>query len=343
MAPKFISSITFRAGAATICSLTLSLLVGRFLIEKFKKAGFVNYARQEGPTTHYKKKGMPLGGGVIILLSFLVSLSLFGDFTNWYLLLALLVTVFLGVIGFWDDLLKVKRKNSRGLTIKVKLLLQLFLASFVALYLYFNPTYSTELFLPFTSLKVDIGLLYLPLVGCVLLGTANSVNLTDGLDGLAAGCFIFAGATYAILAYLSGHSIFSHHLGLSYFSGVGELVVFWGALLGATLGFLWYNAHPAQVFMGDTGATALGGALGITALLVKKELLLLLIGGIFVVEALSVLFQIASFKLTGKRILKMSPIHHHYELLGLAESKIIVRFWIIAIFLALLGLTLIKW
>jgi len=337
------SSIVVRLVGAILLSLILSLWMGKVCIKRFKKMGIVDYFRVDGPSTHYSKKGIPTGGGIFIIASLTLGLLAFGNPSNKLLLLVFLVTLCSGLIGFWDDRIKILKKSSRGLRVRHRLIAQSILALCIAGYLYLQPQFDTHIQIPFIKVNLNIGWTYIPLIMAVLIGTTNAVNLTDGLDGLAAGCLIFAGSAYAVLAYFAGDTILSHQLNIAYIPGGRELTVFWAAVLGGALGFLWYNAYPAEVFMGDTGAQALGGALGITAVLVKKEILLVIIGGIFVIEALSIFLQIASFQLTGKRILKMSPLHHHYELKGISEPKIVIRFWIIAFFLALAGLSSLVW
>jgi len=334
------SSLFLRTGGAFLLSLFLTLfLIKKTGIKNFKKRGLVDYFRSDAPLSHYKKKGIPTAGGIFIIISFSLSLWIFGNLANSFVLIGFLTTLSLGIIGFWDDRLKIKRKSSRGLKVKFKLSVQLILSFIVALYLYYFTQFDSYLDIPFTEISLHIGWTYIPLMIAVIMGTTNSVNLTDGLDGLAGGCLIFSGAAYAFLAYLAGSSIFPHYLHITHIANIEELTVFWGAILGAIAGFLRYNIYPARIFMGDTGAQALGGALGITAILVRKELLLCIIGGVFLVEALSVILQVSSFQLTGKRILRMSPLHHHYELKGMREKKIVTYFWILSLILALVGLS----
>ena len=339
-----ISSLLFRAAGAGLASLLLGLWLGRIFIRKLKRKGWVNYVRSYTPENHKAKRGIPTLGGIFILISLLVSLFIFGNLASRFLLLSLFVILYLGLVGFWDDVLKKAKKNSQGLKTRFKLLIQLILACFVAFYLYREPGFSKYLEIPFSGLTLNIGWVYIPLIIAIIVATPNSVNLTDGLDGLAAGCVLFAGMAYGILSFFVGSDIFSSSLNITYIFGARELVVLWAALMGATFAFLWYNCHTAQVFMGETGTQVLGGALAITAILIKKEILLLLIGGVFAVEALSVFLQVFFFQTRGKRILKMSPLHHHYELKGISEPKIVTRFWMVAAILALLGLSsLFKW
>ncbi|MEA3485909.1 MAG: phospho-N-acetylmuramoyl-pentapeptide-transferase [Candidatus Aerophobetes bacterium] len=337
------SSIIIRLTGAILLSLLLSLWMGKACIKRFKKMGMVDYFRTDSPSTHRSKKGIPTGGGIFIIASLTLGLLVFANLSNKLLVLAFLVTLCSGLIGLWDDRIKILKKGSRGLKVSHKLIAQTLIALCIAGYLYLEPQFDTRMEIPFIKVNLNIGWGYIPLIAAVFVGTTNAVNLTDGLDGLCAGCLVFAGSAYGILAYFAGDAILSHQLNIAYIPGGRELAVFWAAVLGGTLGFLWYNTYPAQIFMGDTGTQVLGGALGVTAVLIKKEILLVIIGGIFVIEALSIFIQITSFKLRGKRILKMSPLHHHYELKGIKEPKIVVRFWIAAFFLALAGLSSLVW
>ncbi|MEA1963576.1 MAG: phospho-N-acetylmuramoyl-pentapeptide-transferase [Candidatus Aerophobetes bacterium] len=335
-----IPSLLLRTGGAFFLSFFLNLfLIKKIALQKFKRRGLVDYFRSDAPLSHYKKRGIPTAGGIFIIISFSFTLLIFGDVANSFILIGFLTILSLGIIGFLDDRLKIKRESSRGLKVKFKLSIQFILSFIVALYLYYFTQFDSYLDIPFTELSFYIGWAYIPLMMAVVVGTTNSVNLTDGLDGLAGGCLIFSGAAYAFLTYLAGSSIFPHYLHTAHIANIGELLVFWGAILGAIAGFLRYNIYPARIFMGDTGAHFLGGALGITAILVRKELLLCIIGGVFLVEALSVILQVFSFQLTGKRIIKMSPLHHHYELKGMKEEKIVAYFWILSLILALVGLS----
>jgi len=339
ISPSFI----VRSGGAILLSFILSVWLGKIFIKRFKKKGVVDYFRADSPSAHRSKKGIPTGGGIFIILSLTLSFIIFANPKNELIVLALLVTFCLGAVGFWDDWMKISRKSSQGLKAKHKLAIQLSLAALISLYLFLCPEFDTRLEIPFAKIDLDIGWMYIPLIMLVITGTCNAVNLTDGLDGLAAGCLILAGSVYAILSYLAGDANLSRHFGIAYIPEARELAIFWAATIGATLGFLWYNCHPARIFMGDTGAQALGGFLGISAVLIKKEILLILVGGVFVVEALSVILQVASFKLRKKRVLRMSPLHHHYELEGMEEPRIVTRFWILAALLALAGLSSLAW
>ncbi len=337
------SSLILRFGAAVIVSLALSLGIGKVCLGKFRKAGMINHVRAYSPSAHQDKKGIPTSGGIFILASFGIGLFLFANPTNEFVLISLLVTFCLGLIGFWDDRIKALRKNSRGLKVLFRLGIHCLVAGAVALYITRILEFRPQVSIPFTDFTLNLGWAYVPLVMAMIVGTANSVNLSDGLDGLAAGCIIWAGLAYALLAYFVGTMSFSYSLKLVFIPAARELVIFWACLLGAVSGFLWYNRHPARIFLGDTGALALGGSLAITAVLVRMEILLILIGGVFVVEALSVFLQVLSFQTTGKRIWKMSPLHHHYELKGMRESSIVIRFWMVGLLLAGVGLFSVFW
>ncbi len=337
--------ITFRTIWAAITALIISLVLGPWLIRKLREMQMGQYIRELGPQSHQAKAGTPTMGGVLILGAVLVSCLLWGRLDSFYLWICLGVTLGCGAVGFADDYLKnVTRRNEGGLRPRLKMLWLLSLSFVVAMLLYYHPGYSTQLSVPFFKLAVpDLGWGYVPLAMFILVGTSNAVNLTDGLDGLAAGPVLIAAATYLVLAYLAGNVKAAGYLQILYVPGVGELSVFLGAVVGAVMGFLWYNAYPAQIFMGDTGSLALGGALGAVALCTKHEILLALVGGIFVVEAVSVIMQVGFFKLShGKRIFRMAPLHHHFELKGWAEPKVIVRFWIIAVVLALVSISTLK-
>ncbi len=337
--------ITFRSIYAAITALVIVWVLGPWVIRKLQDMQVGQFIRQLGPDSHQAKAGTPTMGGVLILGGTMISLLLWGDLGNFYLLAAMVVTLGFGAIGFLDDYLKkVSRANEGGLKARSKFLLQIVLSLAAALALYYHPGYSTKLSVPFFKLALpDLGWGYVLLAVFILVGTANAVNLTDGLDGLAAGPVLIAAATYLALAYVSGNIKTAEYLQIAYLPGVGELAVFCGAVVGAVMGFLWYNTYPAQIFMGDTGSLALGGALGMVALCTKHEILLALVGGIFVIEAVSVIMQVGFFKLThGKRIFRMAPLHHHFELKGWAEPKVIVRFWIIAVMLALLAISTLK-
>lgn len=337
--------ISFRTIWATLTALVIALLLGPWLIRKLRQLQIGQHIRELGPKSHLAKAGTPTMGGLLILFSVTVSSLLWGDLTNFYLWLVLLITLAYGAIGFADDYLKkIAKRNEGGLSARQKFLAQVAVGCAGALALYLHPGYNTQLAVPFLKfITPDLGWGYLPLAVFILVGTSNAVNLTDGLDGLAAGPFLVASAAYLILAYLTGNAKTAAYLQIFHVVGVGELAVFCGAMVGAVMGFLWYNSYPAQVFMGDTGSLALGGALGSVALATKHEILLVLVGGIFVVEAVSVIMQVGFFKMThGKRIFRMAPLHHHFELKGWAEPKVIVRFWIIAVILALLAFSTLK-
>ncbi|MFQ5427479.1 MAG: phospho-N-acetylmuramoyl-pentapeptide-transferase [Thermodesulfobacteriota bacterium] len=334
--------ITFRTIYAAVTSLVLSLVLGPYLIKKLKRLKVEDVVRSDGPPTHTSKEGTPTMGGAIILFVVIVSIVLWGNFFNSFVWLLLFVIVAMGAIGFIDDLKKVRERDKKGLSASRKFGAQLGVAFFVAVILYATG-FDTVVTIPFfKDAGFDMRFLYIPFVMLVIVGTSNAVNLTDGLDGLAIGPMIICMATYMLLAYITGHTKIASYLQIIHISNAAELTVFAGAIVGASLGFLWFNTYPAQVFMGDVGSLSLGGALGTIAVMTKHEALLLIIGGIFVVEALSVMFQVGSFKLRGKRVFAMAPIHHHYELKGWAEPKIIVRFWIISIILALVAVSTLK-
>jgi phospho-N-acetylmuramoyl-pentapeptide-transferase len=353
--------ITVRTAVASISALLLSLLMGPWVIERLRSLQVKQYIREEGPTAHQKKAGTPTMGGVLIVASIVIPTLLWADLRNAYVLLAIGATVAFGTIGFVDDYNKVVRKRNMGLTPRAKFgyqVLTCFVVGIVLLSLQEHGAYSTQLSVPFfkrlhpnlvlTSLYGDQylwPLAFIPLLVflvLVIVGCSNAVNLTDGLDGLAIGCVLVSSTALTVLTYLSSNARFADYLDIAKIPDAGELVIFCGSLVGASLGFLWYNAHPAEMFMGDVGSLALGGALGTVAVIIKQEILLLSIGGVFVLEALSVIIQVGSFKLTGKRVFRMAPLHHHFELMGWSESKIIVRFWIIALVFALFSLTTLK-
>lgn len=335
--------ITFRTIYATITALVISFLIGPWLIQKLSALQIGQSIRKLGPESHFKKEGTPTMGGTLILCAIVLPTLLWADLTNLYVWVVLLVTVGFGVVGFSDDLLKVKRRNSDGLSARSKMLWLVLIALVAAGILYMYPPFQTTLGVPFfKNVRPDLGLFYIPFVLLVIVGSGNAVNLTDGLDGLAIGPMIIASGTYLLFAYLAGNARLADYLQISPVPGAGELSILCGAMVGAGLGFLWFNSYPAQVFMGDVGSLSLGGALGTIAVITKQEIVLVIVGGIFVVEALSVIFQVTSFRLYGKRIFKMAPIHHHFELKGWPEPKIIVRFWIISIILALVSLSTLK-
>lgn len=335
--------ITFRAALAALVSLLLSLVIGPYLIRTLKDWQIRQPVRDDGPARHAGKAGTPTMGGTLIVLSLVLSTVLVGDITNVYVLVVLAVTVGFAAIGFVDDCLKLRSKSSKGLGMWGKLLPQVAIAAAAAVALYLESDFSSTLAVPFfKNVQPDLGIWYVPFAVVVVVGASNAVNLTDGLDGLAIGPIMTAAATYALIAYLAGHVRFAEYLQIPYVSQVGELSVFCAAMAAAGLGFLWFNAYPAQMFMGDVGSLGLGAALGIVAVVSKNEILLALVGGIFVLEALSVVIQVASYRLRGKRVFLMAPFHHHYELKGWPEPQIIVRFWIVSIICALFALSTLK-
>jgi phospho-N-acetylmuramoyl-pentapeptide-transferase len=334
--------ITFRTIYASITALLLCFIIGPWLIRELEAKQIGQTIRTDGPESHQAKAGTPTMGGLLIVLATVVPTLLWANLSNPYIWIVVLVTVGFGAIGFLDDYKKVIRKDTKGLSPRGKLLGQ-FLVATVAAWLISTLGIRDTVGIPFfKNLQPSLGLAYVPFIILVIVGASNAVNLTDGLDGLAIGPSVIAAATYMLFAYLAGHVKISSYLQIPYVPGAGELTIFCGALAGAGLGFLWYNAYPAQVFMGDTGSLAIGGALGVTAVMVKQEIVLALVGGVFVMEALSVIFQVSSFKWRRKRIFRMAPIHHHFELKGWAEPKIIVRFWILSIILALLAISTLK-
>jgi phospho-N-acetylmuramoyl-pentapeptide-transferase len=338
--------ITFRTAAASITALALSLLLGPWMIGKLRAFQIGQVIRHEGPASHRAKAGTPTMGGLLILTAAVVPTLLWVDLTNVYIWVAVSTTLAFGAVGFADDYLKIVRRTHHGLRPRDKLALQFAVAfgvGIVLLVLASQNLYSTRLIFPFfKNLIPDLGWAYVPFAMFVLVGASNAVNLTDGLDGLAISAFAVAAAAFTALAYVTGHRVLAEYLLLVRFSPAAELTIFCGALVGASLGFLWYNSFPAEVFMGDVGSLALGGALGTVAILIKQELLLPLVGGIFVLEALSVIVQVASFKLRGQRVFRMAPLHHHFELVGWSEPKIISRFLILSIVFALFSLTTLK-
>jgi phospho-N-acetylmuramoyl-pentapeptide-transferase len=354
--------LTFRTVFASLTALLIGLLIGPYVINRLREFQIGQYIREEGPQSHQKKGGTPTMGGVLICISILVPTLLWSDLANPLVWIVMLSTLAFGAIGFADDYIKVVNKTNQGLTGRAKLALQGLASAAVAIALLVlkgKGSYSTRLVVPFAKrLRPDLvwdwmghiphmhWLAFLPFILFVMLviaGASNAVNLTDGLDGLAIGCTIVAAGALTMLTYVSGHVVFSDYLELPRMALVSELTIFCGAMVGASIGFLWYNAHPAEVFMGDVGSLALGGAIGTVAVIIKQELLLPFIGGVFILEALSVILQVGSYKLrNGKRIFKMAPLHHHFELLGWSESKVIARFWILALIFALLALTTLK-
>jgi phospho-N-acetylmuramoyl-pentapeptide-transferase len=336
--------ITFRTIFAILTALIISMVVGSWFIRKLKKLQIGQTVREEGPKSHFAKNGTPTMGGLMIIFATLTATLLWSELNNPYIWLLVLVTLGFGLIGFLDDYLKVIKKHNQGLSGRAKLVGQTLVALVPAIWLYINPAFDTTLTVPFfKQFQPDLGLFFIPFAVFVIVGCANAVNLTDGLDGLAIGPVTIAAAFYMIFCYLGGNIKTAAYLQIPYVRGVGELSIYMGALVGAGVGFLWYNAYPAQVFMGDVGALALGGVLGTVALATKQEILLAIVGGLFVVEALSVILQVSFFKVSnGKRIFRMAPLHHHFELKGWPEPKVIVRFWIIAIILGLVSLSALK-
>jgi phospho-N-acetylmuramoyl-pentapeptide-transferase len=338
--------ITFRAAYAMVTALLISFILGPILIRLLQRMQVHQPIREEGPQTHMAKTGTPTMGGILILTAILIPTLLWCNLTNTYVQVVVITTVWMGLIGFLDDWVRVVKKRSKGLVGRYKLAGQMSFGLALGLFLYFNPIIAdagTLTTIPFLKgLFINFGFVYVLLVMFVLTGTSNAVNLSDGIDGLAIGLCAFCFSAFAGLAYLSGHSGFSDYLNIMYMPGAGELSIYCMSVVGACLGFLWFNSHPAQVFMGDTGSLSLGGALGVVAVLLKRELLLLVIGGVFVAETLSVIAQVVSFKLTGKRVFRMAPLHHHFELSGWPENKVVVRFWIVGLLLGLLSLSTLK-
>jgi phospho-N-acetylmuramoyl-pentapeptide-transferase len=338
--------ITFRSAAASMTALALSLMLGPWMVRKLREFQVGQVIRQDGPTTHKPKAGTPTMGGLLILATSLGPTLLWADLTNAYVWIAVLTTASYGAVGFMDDYMKIVRRSHHGLRPIYKIGWQVLIATAVGVALLMlaqKGEYNTRLIFPFFKRLIpDLGWGYVPFAVFVLVASSNTVNLTDGLDGLAISTFAIAAATFTALAYVTGHRVFAEYLLLVRFPQSAELTVFCGALVGASLGFLWFNSYPADIFMGDVGSLALGGALGTVAILIKQELLLGIVGGVFVIEGLSVIIQVASFKLTGQRVLKMAPLHHHFELVGWSEPKIISRFVIVGIIFALFSLTTLK-
>ncbi len=335
--------ITFRTIYAAITALLISFLLGPWLIRVLRGRQIGQTIRLDGPESHLSKEGTPTMGGLLIVLATVIPTLLWANLASHYIWIAVFVTLGFGAIGFVDDYKKVIRKDTKGLSPRGKLVAQFAISAAAAALIYMDIGIKDTVLIPFLkNVRPSLGFLYIPFIILVIVGASNAVNLTDGLDGLAIGPSIIAAGTYMLFAYLTGNVKIANYLQIQYVPGVGELTIFCGALAGAGLGFLWFNAYPAQLFMGDTGSLALGGALGTVAVMVKQELVLVLVGGVFVVEALSVIFQVTSYKTRRKRIFRMAPIHHHFELQGWAEPKIIVRFWIISIILALLAISTLK-
>lgn len=334
--------ITFRAIYAVITALIISFILGPYIIRKLSLMQVGQVIRKDGPVSHMGKEGTPTMGGTLIIFAVIVPTLLWANLTNPYVWLLIFTTLGFGTIGFIDDYMKLIKRCSSGLSPRYKLVGQLVLAFLAALFLYLS-NFNTSITVPFfKEVRIDMGLFYIPFVMLVIVGASNAVNLTDGLDGLAIGPVMIVASTYMLLAYLSGNTKIANYLQILYVAKSGELTIFAGAMVGASLGFLWFNTYPAQVFMGDVGSLALGSAIGTLAVISKHEILLVVAGGIFVLEALSVIFQVSSYKIRGKRVLLMAPIHHHFELKGWAEPKIIVRFWIISIILSLIAISTLK-
>jgi phospho-N-acetylmuramoyl-pentapeptide-transferase len=335
--------ITFRTIYATITALLISFILGPWLIATLQRMQIGQTIRKVGPESHFVKEGTPTMGGALILLAIILPTLLWADLTNLYIWVTLFVTTGYGAVGFIDDYLKVVRKNSDGISARQKMFWQILIALVAATLLYRSGSFDTHLSLPFfKNINPDLGIFYIPFAILVMVGSSNAVNLTDGLDGLAIGPMIIAAGTFLLLAYLVGNAKLANYLQITGIQGAGELAILCGAMGGAGLGFLWFNTYPAQVFMGDVGSLSLGGALGTIAVITKNEFVLVIVGGIFVIEALSVIVQVISFRYWRRRVFRMAPIHHHFELKGWAEPKIIVRFWIISIVLALIALSTLK-
>lgn len=337
--------LTLRAILATITAFLITLLFSPMVIRKLNQLRLSQTIRDDGPESHHSKAGTPTMGGAFILVAITITVLLWGQLANKYIWLVLLVTLGFGLIGGLDDYRKIVRSNTKGLPARWKLFWQSIIALIAALFLYFSAHLpaETQLIIPFfKNAVIPMGIFSILLTYLVLVGSSNAVNLTDGLDGLAIGPTVLVGGALGIFAYVTGNVTFANYLAIPYVPGVGETVVFCGALVGAGLGFLWFNTYPAQVFMGDVGSLGLGASLGILAVVVRQEIVLFVMGGVFVMETVSVILQVLSFKLTGKRIFRMAPLHHHFELKGWAEPKVIVRFWIITIILVLIGLATLK-
>ncbi len=338
--------ITFRTGLAVFTSLVIVLLIGGPFIKLFSDRKILNPIRDDGPSDHIIKKiGTPTMGGVIILIGLLVSLVLWGNLRNIYVLFCLYIVLSFGLLGAFDDYKKIKHGNSSGISSKLKLIIQILLSTLGIVILTYFVEYEEfkNLYFPFfKNLIVNLGWFFIPFSIFVIVGSSNAVNLTDGLDGLATVPVILVAGCFAFISYVTGNIVFSEYLQIIYIDGTGEIAIFCGAIIGACLGFLWFNAPPAKIFMGDTGSLSLGGSLGAVGIITKHEIVLAITGGLFVLEALSVMVQVISFKLTGKRIFRMAPIHHHFEKKGWPESTVVIRFWIISIILAMIGLATLK-
>jgi len=336
--------ITFRCVGATVTAFLMVLLFGPKFIKYLQQLEIGQVVRRDGPETHFSKQGVPTMGGMLIIFALSLTTLLWVNLTNTHVWVILVVTLWFGLIGGYDDYQKIRKKNSKGLSPKAKLFFQGLGAFTAAWFIYKNPLVNTEVVLPFFKhFSPDLGVLYLFFVVLVVVGASNAVNLTDGLDGLASGPTVITSAVYLVFSYLAGHATLSAYLQIPFVAGAGEVAIFCGAMVGASLGFLWFNTFPAQVFMGDTGSLSLGAALGCVAVITKQEVLLVLVGGVFVMEALSVILQVGFFKVSGgKRIFLMAPFHHHYEKKGWAEPKVVVRFWIVSIILGLSALATLK-
>jgi len=336
--------ITFRAAYAAVTALLISFIFGPKLILFLQKKKAGEEIREDGPKTHLKKSGTPTMGGILINISIIISILLWQDLRNFYTWIALLAIIGFGSIGFVDDYLKIFKKKSSGLQARFKFIAQTAFAAAIVLLLFFKGhEHSTLLYLPFVKYPViDLSYAYIPFAIVLLVGTSNAVNLTDGLDGLATGLIIMVGIAFAVLSYLTGRADYAEYLQIPYIENGGELSILCLSVVGACVGFLWFNAHPAEIMMGDTGSLSLGGIVGVIALMIKKEILLFVIGGVFMLEVLSVIIQVVSYKLTKKRVFKMAPLHHHFELKGWDESKVVIRFWILGGLFAILSLSTLK-
>ncbi len=338
--------VTFRAAISAASALVITLLLGPWMIARLRRMQIGEQVRAEGPASHAAKAGTPTMGGALIVSSVVGATILWADLSNRFVWIAMLGTVAFAVLGFADDYLKTVHPRRRGLSVRSKLVCQILLSAVVGGVLWrlaASSAFTTQLAVPFfKEISPDLGIWYVPFAVLVLVWASNTVNLTDGLDGLATGCVMIVAVTYTALAYLAGHAVIADYLGILFVREIAEVTIFAAAIVGSCLGFLWYNSYPASVFMGDTGSLALGGAVGIIALLIKQELVLPLVGGVFVLEGLSVIIQVASFRLTGKRVFRMAPLHHHFELAGWDEPKVIVRFWILAVLFSLMSLATLK-
>lgn len=336
--------ITFRTIYCSLTAFLLCFFLGPWVIRQLSRMQIGQYIREQGPKSHFDKAGTPTMGGILIIFSITISTLIWANLTNFYIWIVLLVAVGYCGIGFVDDYLMQIKKRSKGLGAREKFLLQVLLALIASVLLYFHPEFDTHVTIPFfKNISPDLGIGYILFAVIVITATSNAVNLTDGLDGLAIGPVLIASVTYMVFAYVGGHYRIANYLQIQFVPGSGELTVFCGAIAGASLGFLWFNTYPAQIFMGDVGSLPLGAILGIIAVITKQEVLLAIVGGLFVIETLSVIFQVGFFKMTnGKRIFRMAPLHHHFELKGWPEPKVIVRFWIIAIALALISMSTLK-